>query len=166
MHEAILLGERGRISAPPNPWVASVIVDTEGEIIGSGYHQKAGEPHAEVLAVRDAVAKGNEAKLAGSTIYVTLEPCHHVGRTPPCDQLLISTKFARAVVALEDPDIRVRGQGVAALRAAGITVDVGVLASEARASLSSYLHHRANKRPYVVAKVAISIDGSLAFPSY
>jgi diaminohydroxyphosphoribosylaminopyrimidine deaminase/5-amino-6-(5-phosphoribosylamino)uracil reductase len=114
------------------------------------------------MAIKDAEANGYDAsKLEGATIYVTLEPCHHVGRTPPCDQRIIDSKFARVVVAVEDPDPRVRGQGIAALRAAGIAVEVGVCMEEAKQSLRPYLHQRQTKRPFVVAKVALSIDGKI-----
>ncbi|KAL6077175.1 Riboflavin biosynthesis protein RibD [Balamuthia mandrillaris] len=164
MKQAIALGEKGRYTAPPNPWVACVILDPTGkEIIGRGYHERAGQPHAEVKAIEDAISRGNESKLKGSTVYVTLEPCHHTGRTPPCDKLLVKHSVGRVVVALEDPDTRVSGQGIQLLKEAGIEVTVGVAAKEARASFRSYLHHRSTGgMPYVVTKVAMSIDGKIA----
>lgn len=162
MKEAIALGERGRLTAPPNPWVAALIVDdATGKIVGRGYHDRAGNPHAEVNAVNDAIASGYE-NFTAATIYVTLEPCHHFGRTPPCDQLLVQKKFGRVVVALLDPDVRVAGQGVSQLKEAGIRVEVGVGAQDAELSLKPYLHHRRTGRPFVVAKVALSIDGKVA----
>lgn len=162
MKEAITLGEKGRVTAPPNPWVGSVIVDdATGRIVGRGFHDRAGRPHAEVNAVNDAIASGY-AEFTNSTIYVTLEPCHHYGRTPPCDKLVIEKKFRRAVVALLDPDTRVAGQGVKALEDAGIIVAVGCGSQEAEASLRPYLHHRRTNRPFVVAKVALSIDGKVS----
>jgi len=156
MRWAIALGERGRLSAPPNPWVGCVIA-TGGIIVGEGYHHRAGEPHAEIEALADAGARAS-----GATCYVTLEPCCHYGRTPPCVNALIAAGIARVVVAVEDPDSRVSGQGVAALRAAAVTVDVGVGAAEATASLLPYLHQRRHGRPYCVVKAAMSVDGRTA----
>ena len=142
MAEAVALGERGRLTAAPNPWVGCVIADAGGEIIGRGFHRRAGELHAEVHALREA---GDQAQ--GATAYVTLEPCAHQGRTPPCAPALIEAGVSRVVVAVLDPDDKVAGRGVEILRAAGITVDVGVAAEEAALSLAPYLHHRRTGRP-------------------
>jgi diaminohydroxyphosphoribosylaminopyrimidine deaminase/5-amino-6-(5-phosphoribosylamino)uracil reductase len=127
-------------------------------------HVKAGEPHAEVLALRDAESSlGDLSNIyPTSTLYVTLEPCHHFGRTPPCDSLVVSKKIGRVVVATLDPDERVKGQGVALIREAGIEVVVGVEEEKAKESLAPYLHHRLTGLPFVVAKVAISIDSKIA----
>lgn len=141
MERAIHLGELGRITAPPNPWVGCVIVNN-GRVVGEGYHQKAGEPHAEVIALRQA---GAEA--AGATLYTTLEPCCHFGRTPPCVNALIEAKIAHVVVALQDPDSKVAGQGLEALKAAGIDVTTRVAEDLAKRSLAPYLHHRSTGRP-------------------
>ncbi|KAH7718681.1 3,4dihydroxy-2-butanone-4-phosphate synthase [Aphelenchoides avenae] len=162
MLRAVALGERGKATAPPNPWVGCVLVDTVGEIIGEGFHVKAGTDHAEVVAVKDAICRGKEPKLAGATAYVTLEPCSHFGRTPPCDQLLIKCRLGRVVIALTDPDPRVSGRGVRHLQEAGISCTVGMAAKEAAASLRSYLYQRNTGLPWVVAKIAASLDGKIA----
>lgn len=155
MERAIALGELGRITAPPNPWVGCVI-EKEGRIVGEGYHQRAGEPHAEVIALRQA---GSEA--FGATVYSTLEPCCHFGRTPPCVNALIEAKVAHVVFAVHDPDTRVAGKGVQALKAAGIQV-TQALEEPAKKSLEPYLHHRLTGRPFCLAKAAISLDGRTA----
>jgi diaminohydroxyphosphoribosylaminopyrimidine deaminase/5-amino-6-(5-phosphoribosylamino)uracil reductase len=157
MAEAVAQGERGRFTAAPNPWVGAVISDAAGEIVGRGFHRRAGESHAEVHALREA---GDRAR--GGTAYVTLEPCAHQGRTPPCAPALIEAGVARVVVAVLDPDDRVAGRGVEILRSAGITVDVGVGAEAAARSLASYLHHRRTGRPLCLLKTAASLDGRTA----
>jgi diaminohydroxyphosphoribosylaminopyrimidine deaminase/5-amino-6-(5-phosphoribosylamino)uracil reductase len=157
MAEAVALGERGRLTAAPNPWVGCLIVSADGQAVGRGFHRKAGEPHAEVHALRDA---GDRAR--GATAYVTLEPCAHQGRTPPCAPTLVAAGVTRVVVAVLDPDENVAGRGVQILRAAGITVDVGVGADAAARSLTPYLHHRRAGRPLCVLKTAASIDGRTA----
>lgn len=166
MQLAITEGERGRLTAPPNPWVGCILVDpTATEIIGQGYHRKAGEAHAEIHAIRDAINRGNQNRLTGCTVYTTLEPCCHWGRTGPCTEVLIKHKVGRVVSALEDPDANVASNGFNVLRSSGIDVKVGVLQNEAEQSLRPYLQHRrSNKsRPYVVLKVATSIDGKIAY---
>jgi diaminohydroxyphosphoribosylaminopyrimidine deaminase/5-amino-6-(5-phosphoribosylamino)uracil reductase len=157
MAEAVALGERGRLTAAPNPWVGCVIVDPGGEVVGRGFHQRAGEPHAEVHALREA-----DDRARGATAYLTLEPCVHQGRTPPCAPALVEAGVARVVVALLDPDDRVAGRGVEILRVAGITVDVGAGAEAAARSLAPYLHHRRTGRPLCLLKTAASIDGRAA----
>ena len=156
MREAIALGEHGRILAPPNPWVASLVV-SNGRITGRGFHKKAGTPHAERLALADA---GESAR--GSTVYATLEPCCHHGKTPPCADELIRAGVSRVVVAVVDPDVRVSGKGIERLRQAGIEVTVGVCEREARLSLLPYLHQRETNLPFVLLKSAISMDGRIA----
>jgi len=153
---AVALGERGRRSAPPNPWVGCVLV-RDGVVVGEGYHVRPGEPHAEAVALRAA-----NDRARGATAYVTLEPCAHVGRTPPCADALIGAGVERAVVALEDPDPRVRGRGLTRLRDAGVHVDVGVGADLAARSLAPYLHHRRTGRAFCLAKVAMTLDGRIA----
>ena len=157
MAEAVALGERGRLTAAPNPWVGCVVVAPDGQVVGRGFHRRAGEPHAEVHALREA---GDRAR--GATAYVTLEPCAHQGRTPPCAPALVEAGVSRVVVALLDPDDRVAGRGVDILRAAGITVDVGVGAEAAARSLAPYLHHRRTGRPLCLLKTAASLDGRTA----
>src|SRR5439155_23232506 len=142
MAEAVALGERGRLTAAPNPWVGCVIVAPDGAVAGRGFHRRAGDPHAEVHALREA---GERAR--GATAYVTLEPCSHQGRTPPCAPTLVGAGLARVVVAVLDPDDRVAGRGIEILRAAGLAVDVGAGAGAAARSLAPYLHHRRTGRP-------------------
>jgi diaminohydroxyphosphoribosylaminopyrimidine deaminase/5-amino-6-(5-phosphoribosylamino)uracil reductase len=157
MAEAVALGERGRFTAAPNPWVGCVIVAAEGQIVGRGFHRRAGEPHAEVHALREA---GERAR--GATAYVTLEPCSHQGRTPPCAPALVEAGIGRVVVAVLDPDDRVAGRGVDILRQAGVTVEVGVGSEAAARSLAPYLHHRRTGRPWCLLKTAASLDGRTA----
>jgi len=156
MAAAVALGEQGRLTAAPNPWVGCVLV-RDGEIVGRGFHRAAGEPHAEALAISEA---GDRAR--GATAVVTLEPCTHFGRTPPCAPALVEAGVARVVVAVLDPDPRVSGRGVEELRAAGVVVDVGMGAAEAEASLRPYLHHRRTGRPLCLLKAAVSLDGRTA----
>jgi len=159
MKQAIAVAEKGRLSTAPNPWVGCVIVK-DGRVIAEGYHEHKGGLHAE----RNAIKNLNESA-ENATAYVTLEPCCHHGATPPCTEALIEAKIARVVVAIgSDPDEKVNGNGVEILRKAGITVDVGVCESEARSSLAPYLHQRQTGRPYVVAKVGMSINGKISYP--
>jgi diaminohydroxyphosphoribosylaminopyrimidine deaminase/5-amino-6-(5-phosphoribosylamino)uracil reductase len=156
MARAVALGERGRLTAPPNPWVGCVLV-RDGDVVGEGFHRARGEPHAEAHALREA---GERAR--GATAYVTLEPCSHHGRTPPCADALIAAGVARVVVAVVDPDARVAGRGLARLREAGIAVEVGLGADAAGASLAPYLHQRRTGLAYCVLKAAASLDGRTA----
>jgi diaminohydroxyphosphoribosylaminopyrimidine deaminase / 5-amino-6-(5-phosphoribosylamino)uracil reductase len=156
MLAAIREGEKGRVNAPPNPWVGCLIVKN-GRIVGKGHHPECGKPHAEPFALREA---GSLAE--GATVYVTLEPCAHYGRTPPCVQALIDAKVAKVVVGLEDPDPKVRGKGLTALRQAGILVETGVCKDEAEQSLWPYLVQRRSGKPFVLLKTAVSIDGRIA----
>src|SRR5256712_4804272 len=142
MAEAVALGERGRLTAAPNPWVGCVVVAPEGEIVGRGFHRRAGEPHAEVHALREA---GDRAR--GATAYVTLEPCAHQGRTPPCAPALVDAGLSRVVVAVLDPDDRVAGRGVDILRAAAVAAEAGGGAAGATPSAAPDLHHRRTRRP-------------------
>jgi len=156
MAEAIAEGEKARLHAPPNPWVGALVV-RDGVVVGAGHTQVPGESHAEVEALRHA---GDAAR--GATMVVTLEPCCHVGRTGPCVEALIDAGIARVVVGSLDPDPRVAGRGVAALRDAGIDVEVGVALEAVRSQLAPYLWHRVTGRPYVVLKVAATLDGIVA----
>jgi diaminohydroxyphosphoribosylaminopyrimidine deaminase/5-amino-6-(5-phosphoribosylamino)uracil reductase len=155
MRRAIALAATVRRITSPNPWVGSVIEPGGFE----GATAPPGGPHAEVAALR---AAGDDAR--GATLYATLEPCAHHGRTPPCVDAIVDAGIARVVVGIEDPDERVRGAGVRALRAAGVTVDVGVCAGEVRDQLAPYLKHRAPGRPWVVLKLASTLDGRTAAP--
>jgi diaminohydroxyphosphoribosylaminopyrimidine deaminase/5-amino-6-(5-phosphoribosylamino)uracil reductase len=157
MAEAVSLGQRGRLTAAPNPWVGCIILGASGEVVGRGFHRRPGEPHAEVHALREA---GDRAR--GGTAYVTLEPCAHQGRTPPCAPALVEAGVSRVVVAVLDPDDKVAGRGVEILRDARIAVDVGVGAEAAARSLAPYLHHRRTGRPLCLLKTAASIDGRTA----
>lgn len=156
MRWAIQLGEKGRVTAPPNPWVGCVLVK-EGEIIGEGHHVAPGYPHAEIVALQKA---GPLAR--GATAYVSLEPCPHHGRTPPCVSALIDAGVKRVIIPFPDPDPQVAGRGVDALKEAGIDVIVGVGKEEAAQSLEPYLYHRRNKTPFCVLKAAMSVDGRVA----
>jgi diaminohydroxyphosphoribosylaminopyrimidine deaminase/5-amino-6-(5-phosphoribosylamino)uracil reductase len=157
MRDAIREGETARLHAPPNPWVGALIVTDDGEIVGSGHTQVPGEAHAEVVALAKA---GERAR--GATLVVTLEPCCHVGRTGPCTEAIIAAGIRRVVIGVPDPDPRVAGGGSTALRAAGIEVMSGIEIEAVRAQLAPYLWHRMTGRPYVVAKVASTVDGIVA----
>ncbi len=157
LDRAIELAAGVRTSTSPNPWVGCVIVPADGGAWFEGATQPPGGPHAEVVAL---TAAGAHAR--GATLYSTLEPCSHHSRTPPCTDAIVAAGIARVVAAVEDPDHHVRGSGLAALRAAGIDVDVGVRADEVRAQLAPYLKHRSTGRPWVVLKLAATIDGRTA----
>ena len=159
MARAVALARRGLGRTSPNPPVGAVVV-RGGRIVGEGWHRRAGGPHAEVVALRRAGAAAR-----GATLYVTLEPCSHFGRTPPCADAVIAARVGRVVVAVGDPNPRVRGRGLRALRAAGIRVDVGVLANEAGAVSAWFRHFVVRRRPYVLLKLAASLDGRIATAS-
>jgi diaminohydroxyphosphoribosylaminopyrimidine deaminase / 5-amino-6-(5-phosphoribosylamino)uracil reductase len=159
MARAMELGQAVRTATSPNPWVGCVIVDRDGEVVGEGATAPPGGPHAEVAALDLA---GSRAR--GATVYVTLEPCAHEGRTPPCTDALIRAGVAKVVAAIGDPDERVAGSGFSALSAAGITVSEGVLAQAVGEQLRPYLVHRLTGRPFVVLKLALTLDGRTAAP--
>ena len=156
MARAVALAARGLETTDPNPRVGCVIARGE-EIIGEGWHERAGEPHAEVNALR---AAGPNA--AGATAYVTLEPCSHHGRTPPCADALIAARLARVIFAVEDPNPRVSGRGAEALRQAGIAVESGLLQAEAAELNPGFLKRMRRGRPWVRLKLAMSLDGRTA----
>jgi diaminohydroxyphosphoribosylaminopyrimidine deaminase/5-amino-6-(5-phosphoribosylamino)uracil reductase len=156
MRHALELAWRAVGSTRPNPIVGAVVV-SEGDVVGSGYHRRCGGPHAEVPALE---AAGNRAR--GATMYVTLEPCAHQGRTPPCVDAVIASGVGRVVVAMIDPDPRVAGLGVERMREAGITVDVGCLAPEAIAHNLGYLSEHLGATAAVTLKVAVTMDGKIA----
>jgi pyrimidine deaminase RibD-like protein len=156
MRIALDCARAARLISRPNPWVGAVIVSADGHQF-TGSTQAPGGAHAEVVAL---AAAGDAA--AGSTLYCTLEPCSHTGRTGPCAQAIIDAGVRRVVIGVEDPDTRVRGAGIALLRAAGIEVAVGVCHDDVTAQLAPYLHHRRTGRPWVVLKMATTLDGRIA----
>lgn len=160
MAHALELARRGLFSTHPNPRVGCVIVAAGGEIVGEGWHVRAGEPHAEVHALRQA---GERAR--GATAYVTLEPCSHHGRTPPCAEALVRAGVGRVVAAMQDPNPLVGGRGLALLRAAGIEVASGVLEQEARDLNAGFVRRMEQGLPLVRVKLAMSLDGRTAMAS-
>lgn len=156
MERALLLAERGRGTTSPNPMVGAVVVK-DGVIVGEGWHERAGEPHAEVHALR---AAGERAQ--GGTIYVTLEPCSHWGRTGPCADAIIRAGIKEVVMAVQDPNPKVAGQGAQRLREAGILVREGVLEDKARRLNEIFFHWITLQRPFCVAKYAMTMDGKIA----
>lgn len=156
MANALALAERGLFTTTPNPRVGCVVV-RDRAVVGTGWHERAGEPHAEVIALREAGARA-----AGSTVYVTLEPCSHHGRTPPCSDALIAAKVARVVAACEDPNPLVAGQGLARLRTAGIDVSVGLMSDAARELNVGFVSRMTRGRPWVRMKIAATLDGKTA----
>jgi len=158
MRRAIAAAASVRARTSPNPWVGAVLRSVQGEEF-DGATAPPGGPHAEVVALR---AAGERAR--GATLYVTLEPCAHHGRTPPCTGAVTGAGVRRVVVALEDPDPQVAGRGLAELRAAGVEVELGVGAPEAAEQLAPYLKHRRTGRPWVVLKLAATLDGRIAAP--
>ena len=158
MRRAIELGATVRATAHPNPWVGCVVESVDGHTF-EGATLPPGQAHAEAVALERA---GDAAR--GATLWVTLEPCSHTGRTAPCADALVAAGVRRVVVAIEDPDSRVQGRGIARLRAAGIDVTLGVCAREARVQLAPYIKHRTTGRPWVVLKLAATLDGRTAAP--
>src|SRR5580700_4659831 len=159
MRTALGLARRGLGNTWPNPAVGCVIVK-DGRVVGRGWTQKGGRPHAETEALARA---GKGAK--GATAYVSLEPCSHHGKTPPCAEALIAAGVSRVVAAVEDPDPRVSGRGIARLRAAGIAVEAGLCAAEAAELNAGFFCRVAQGRPLVTLKLAASLDGRIATPT-
>ncbi len=160
MREALALASASIGLSDPNPRVGCVISAPDGRIVGRGHTQAAGGPHAEVMALRDAAARGETVR--GATVHVTLEPCAHHGRTPPCCDALAGAGVGRVVIAVEDPNPLVAGRGAARLRAAGITVDTGTLAGDARELNIGFFSRMQHGRPWVRLKAAVSLDGRTA----
>jgi len=160
MREALLLAARAIGISDPNPRVGCVLTDPGGRVLGYGHTQQAGGPHAEIMALRDAQARGEPTQ--GATAYVTLEPCAHHGRTGPCCDALVDAGISRVVAALGDPNPLVRGQGFERLRAAGVVVDIGPCADEARELNLGFFSRMRRKTPWVRLKVAASLDGKTA----
>ena len=159
MARALQLAENGLYSTDPNPRVGCVIVN-DGNVVGEAWHERAGQPHAEVLALNAAGARAR-----GATAYVSLEPCCHHGRTPPCTTALIGAGIARVVAAMPDPNPRVDGQGAAQLSGAGIGVEIGLLEAQARVLNPGFIQRMQYGRPYVRVKQAVSLDGRSALAS-
>ncbi|MCE3285650.1 MAG: diaminohydroxyphosphoribosylaminopyrimidine deaminase [Steroidobacteraceae bacterium] len=157
MSRALQLAGRGLFSTAPNPAVGCVLLDPAGQVVGEGWHRRAGEPHAEVLALGES--RGRER---GGTAYVTLEPCAHHGRTPPCVDAVVAAAPKRVVVAMQDPNPRVAGAGVRRIREAGIGVEVGLLGAEAAELNRGFVSRFTRGRPWVTVKLGSSIDGRTA----
>ena len=156
MRQALDLAARGIGRTSPNPMVGSVVV-RDGVVAGRGYYREYGGRHAEPQALEEA---GDRAR--GAELYVTLEPCCHQGSTPPCTDAIIASGIARVLVAMSDPDRRVSGKGIGRLRTAGIAVETGLLEAEARELNAAYVHHRETGRPFVLLKLAQTLDGRIA----
>ena len=160
MERALQLAALGEGRTSPNPMVGAVVLDRDGLLVGEGFHARAGEAHAEVMALAQA---GERAR--GGTLYVTLEPCCHHGRTPPCTEAILRAGLARVVVAMADPNPLVDGGGIARLRLSGVPVDCGVAEGAARALNRAFLHRLHTGRPYAILKWAMSLDGRTALPN-
>jgi diaminohydroxyphosphoribosylaminopyrimidine deaminase/5-amino-6-(5-phosphoribosylamino)uracil reductase len=163
MHDALALAEQAIGLSEPNPRVGCVIVAPDGRVIGRGHTQQAGGPHAEVVALRDAAAHGHSVR--GATVVVSLEPCAHHGRTPPCCDALVAAGVGAVVMAIEDPNPLVAGQGAARLRAAGIEVVAGPGAQAARELNIGFFSRMERGRPWLRLKAAVSLDGRTALPN-
>ncbi|MEO9884570.1 MAG: bifunctional diaminohydroxyphosphoribosylaminopyrimidine deaminase/5-amino-6-(5-phosphoribosylamino)uracil reductase RibD [Balneola sp.] len=159
MHEAIKLAELGTGYVSPNPLVGCVIVSEQGVKIGEGYHKKFGQAHAEVNAVNSVKDK---KELNNATVYVTLEPCAHVGKTPPCADLLSKLPLKKVVIAMKDPNPKVNGAGIRSLKNAGFEIETGLLEKEAEKLNEFFIHHQNYGRPLITLKVAQTVDGFLA----
>lgn len=160
MEEALRLVRQAPAPTSPNPTVGAVVVDASGQIVGRGVTEPPPGPHAEIVALRQAGAQAR-----GATLYVTLEPCCHQGRTPPCTEAIVAAGVAEVHYAMEDPDPNVRGRGRRALKAAGIKVVEGEGAAESRRLLEAYVKHRTHGLPFVIVKFAASIDGRIGAAS-
>jgi diaminohydroxyphosphoribosylaminopyrimidine deaminase/5-amino-6-(5-phosphoribosylamino)uracil reductase len=172
MQRALDLAQQGLYTTTPNPRVGCVLVLNAGtphaQIIGEGFHAQAGQPHAEVMALRDAATRNHTPQTINFqhvTAYVTLEPCSHVGRTPPCTDALITAHIGRVVVAMMDPNPLVAGQGIAKLQQAGIAVTVGIASQAAMQLNRGFMRRMTHHKPWVRAKVAMSLDGRIALPN-
>ena len=160
IEQALALASNAAKLTSPNPRVGCLILDSDSSVLGQGHTQQAGGPHAEIMALRDAAARGNSVE--GATAYVTLEPCSHHGRTGPCCDALIAAGIKKVVVSIQDPNPLVSGQGIARLRAAGIEVEVGPGAAESRELNIGFFSRMVRKTPWVRMKIAASLDGTTA----
>lgn len=163
MARALAQAQKALVISSPNPRVGCVLTDAHGQVLGEGHTQRAGGPHAEVMALRDAHAKGHS--VAGATAWVTLEPCSHHGRTGPCCDALIAAGIGKVVAAISDPNPRVAGQGFARMRAAGIAVEVGPGGAESRELNLGFFSRMVRREPWVRVKAAASLDGHTALPN-
>ncbi len=157
MLRALSLARRGRYTTSPNPMVGAVILDHSGQIVGEGYHRQPGGPHAEIFALKQA---GERAR--GGSLYVTLEPCNHTGRTPPCTDAIIAAGIRQVIIAMKDPNPQVKGGGIERLYKAGMTVKVGDCEEQARKLNHAFITWSIKKRPWVTLKSAMSLDGKIA----
>jgi diaminohydroxyphosphoribosylaminopyrimidine deaminase / 5-amino-6-(5-phosphoribosylamino)uracil reductase len=157
MRRALFHAARGQGRTTPNPMVGAIVIDSHGIVVAHGWHERAGEPHAEASALDEA---GTRAR--GGTLFVTLEPCCHTGRTGPCTQRIIDAGIVRVVAAIPDPDPRVNGRGLDALRAAGIDVAVGACARDARRLNAAFISVKTRQRPLVMVKAAASLDARIS----
>lgn len=160
MRRALELAAKGRGHTSPNPMVGAVLVDANGQLLGEGWHHRAGEAHAEVNAIADAVARGNS--IQGATLYVTLEPCSTTGRTGPCVEAILKAGIARVICAATDPNPAHQGRGLELLRQAGAEVVSGVLSEESRKLNRAFNHWIVKRTPFVTLKSAMSLDGKIA----
>jgi diaminohydroxyphosphoribosylaminopyrimidine deaminase/5-amino-6-(5-phosphoribosylamino)uracil reductase len=156
MRRVLHLAEKGRGKTPPNPMVGAVLLK-DSKVVGEGYHAKAGEDHAEIVALQQA---GEEAR--GATLYLNLEPCAHFGKTPPCAPRVVERGVKRVVIGMEDPNPLVRGKGIDILRKAGLDVDVGVLEKQCRRLNEAFCKYISQKMPFVILKAAATLDGKIA----
>ena len=162
MRRAMHMAETARLHARPNPWVGAVLICTNGAV-HEGATQSPGNAHAEIVALQSATTAGDST--VGATLYTTLEPCSHTGRTGPCTEAIIAAGITHVVSAIADPDRKVAGTGFAALRAAGIEVTEGICADEVTQQLAPYLHHRRTGRPFVMLKMATTLDARTSIPN-
>lgn len=163
MKECLALAAKGRGKAEPNPLVGCVIVKN-GKVIGRGYHKKYGSHHAEVNAINNSIKNGHNPR--GSTLYVNLEPCNHLGKTPPCTEFIIKNGIKSIIIGMNDPNPEVKGKGAEKLRRNGIKVFSGVLAEECREINKKFIVNTKEKRPFIIIKVAQSIDGKIALNNF
>lgn len=163
MQRALELARRGIGLCSPNPVVGCVILDRAGQVVGEGWHEYDLLDHAEIVALREATQHAGD-RLRGGTAYITLEPCNHTGRTPPCTQALVAAGLGRVVAAINDPNPNVAGHGIEALRAAGLQTEIGVCQAEARRLNEGFARWSRQQCPFVLMKVAMSLDGRIAPP--
>lgn len=165
MQRALELAHQGLGHVEPNPMVGCVLLSPQGEVLGEGFHERFGHAHAERRAIDDARQRGHGDQLAGCLAVVTLEPCNHTGKTPPCTDALIEARVGRVVAAMQDPDPRVAGSGFARLRDAGIDVSVGLCQARARRLNAPFIQRLQHNRPWVITKWAQTLDGKVATAS-
>ncbi|NBB75652.1 MAG: bifunctional diaminohydroxyphosphoribosylaminopyrimidine deaminase/5-amino-6-(5-phosphoribosylamino)uracil reductase RibD [Bacteroidetes bacterium] len=162
MQRCLALASRGAGAVSPNPMVGAVLVAPDGTVLGEGWHQAYGGPHAEVHALHDAEAQHGPEALRDATLYVNLEPCSHHGKTPPCTDLIIEKRIPRVVVGMEDPFPAVGGQGIERLRTHGVEVETGVREADCQRLNEAFVHHVETGRPLVTLKIAQTLDGCIA----